>query len=650
MRMEFRPDDEEAFHQAHDELYDRFAAWAERRAPDADPVLVSFALDYKWGYGDGHLGRWLTADLTDLLISWFPRKVSVFAEEAERVTPSLRAFVDWLAEEGLLDPASDRPAALRATLERLTPQFLAAMDDPSRYGPAKSIVALMQSIGIDVTDQDAISGFIGGFNELPEQERKRLLPLPGEEPKPLRFPPVRLAPQAELVAAADAAPAVERLLRFTSWVGPGRKLTQKGRLTLADAKALVELLATADKVDPVIGDEVFRTRSSAELPEVAVTFAWARAARLVRVVHGRVVPVKRSQPLLDRPLDLWERALDGLRQLGPDIFDDQLLWSFLADDLDSLIPALLSALYLADEPVPLRALADHAWNDVRGGYVLDDEPTERLATWRWKVAADLDRILQHLELLGAVERIAADDAPAADLDDELPLPTRYLLGGEAMLETRFRLTPLGLWGANRLLRGLGVDAPAVGDLADADVATLLGQVADFDTETCQEELRTWCEARGAEVAAAELVAFLRRTDEPQARMFGFTALGEAGDAGVDAVRTLRGDPELDPYATLWLVDRGLEKEEAVRPEMAAHMLVETCAAVAAQDGPSAVVEMLSDLGPADEQAAIVGSLWRVDSPHVATVLQALADAHPDKQVAKAARKAAFKLRPSNPRA
>jgi hypothetical protein len=647
MRMTFAPEDEEAFHQAHDDLLDRFAAWAERRAPEADPTLVSFALDYKWGYGDGHLGRWITADLTDLLISWFPRKVSVFDEEAERVVPSLRAFLDWLAEQGLLDPASDRPAVLRTTLERLAPRFLAAMDDPSRYGPAKSLMALMQSSGIDVTDQDAISGFIGGFNELPEQERKRLLPLPGEEAVPLEFPPVRLAPEAELATAADAAPAVERLRRFTSWVGQGRKLTQKGRLTLADGKALVELLGTADAVDPVIGDEVFRTRSSAELPEVAVTFAWARAARLVRVVHGRVVPVKRSQPLLDRPLDLWERALDGLRQLGPDIFDERLLWSFLADDLDSLIPALLSALYLADEPVPLRALADHAWNDVRGGY---EEPAERLATWRWKVAADLDRILRHLELLGAVGRVPAPAEPAADADDELPLEARYLLGGEEMLEVAFRLTPLGLWGANRLLRGLGVDAPAVGDLAEADAATLVARCADLDPETCQEELRTWCEARGPEVAAAELMAFLRRTDEPQARMLGFTALGAAGDAGVDAVRALRGDPELEAYATLWLVDRGLEKQEAVRPEMAAHMLVETCAAVAAQEGPSAVVQMLSDLGPAEEQAGIVGGLWRVESPHVATVLQAVAGAHPDKQVAKAARKAAFKLRSSGPRA
>ena len=100
MRMKFRADDEEAFYQAQGELLDRFAAWAERQAPQADPTLVSFALDYKWGYGDGHLGRWTTADLTDLLINWFPRKVSVFAEEVERVVPSLRAFLDWLPRNG----------------------------------------------------------------------------------------------------------------------------------------------------------------------------------------------------------------------------------------------------------------------------------------------------------------------------------------------------------------------------------------------------------------------------------------------------------------------------------------------------------------------------------------------------------------------
>ena len=46
-------------------------------------------------------------------------------------------------------------------------------------------------------------------------------------------------------------------------VGPnsprtGRKLTQTGRLTMADARMLVERLGTGDVVDPVIGDRTFR--------------------------------------------------------------------------------------------------------------------------------------------------------------------------------------------------------------------------------------------------------------------------------------------------------------------------------------------------------------------------------------------------------
>jgi hypothetical protein len=49
---------------------------------------------------------------------------------------------------------------------------------------------------------------------------------------------------------------------FVNWVGAGRKLTQTGRITLADARMLVEALGTDDVIDPTIGDRVFRTTSS----------------------------------------------------------------------------------------------------------------------------------------------------------------------------------------------------------------------------------------------------------------------------------------------------------------------------------------------------------------------------------------------------
>jgi hypothetical protein len=111
------------------------------------------------------------------------------------------------------------------------------------------------------------------------------------------------------VVAAEVAP-VRRLRTFTEWVGTGRKLTQTGRVTLADARELVAVLGTEDKLDPEIGDRVFRTKSSEELPGITTVVAWAKACRLVRVTGGRLVPVPRNASLLDRPLELWARMFE----------------------------------------------------------------------------------------------------------------------------------------------------------------------------------------------------------------------------------------------------------------------------------------------------------------------------------------------------
>jgi hypothetical protein len=74
---------------------------------------------------------------------------------------------------------------------------------------------------------------------------------------------------------------------FVNWVGTGRKLTQTGRITLADARRLVEELGTDDEIDPTIGDRVFRTTSSQELPHLTLVVEWAKSARLVRKTSVR---------------------------------------------------------------------------------------------------------------------------------------------------------------------------------------------------------------------------------------------------------------------------------------------------------------------------------------------------------------------------
>jgi hypothetical protein len=93
-----------------------------------------------------------------------------------------------------------------------------------------------------------------------------------------------IAEDMEKAAAASVWPV--RVAELTRWVaeGPasGRKLTQTGRLTMADARHLVERLGTGDVIDPVIGDRTFKTKSSEELTELRIALQWARAAGLVR--------------------------------------------------------------------------------------------------------------------------------------------------------------------------------------------------------------------------------------------------------------------------------------------------------------------------------------------------------------------------------
>ncbi|HEV8652705.1 MAG TPA: hypothetical protein VG276_25790 [Actinomycetes bacterium] len=668
MRMVFGPDDEKEFFDVRDELTEQFATWAEANAPAADPWLAQLALDYKWGYGDGELGRWTGADLRDLLCGWFPRKVTLDEGDLDRVVPSLRSFVDYLAAAGLLDPRGDRPARLRAVLDGLGPEFQAAMRDPSRFGMAKSFASAMMAGGVDMSDEAAVSRFMAEFNDLPFEARKLFTELPGQPV--MEFPPVRLPPEAELAAAAAAAPAVERLRRFAAWLGPGRKLTQAGRLTLADGKDLVEVLSTGDEVDPRIGNRTFRTRSSEELPGVSITFAWAKAARLARVVHGRVVPNKRGQALLDRPLELWERALEGLGKVGPTLLDRGIFVSFLADDFGELVPTLLGALYASDEPVPLDDLADAVWQDVRRMFLIDQEPAERVGLWRDMTAADVNLTLGQLEELGAVERLDLDPAspnlepaspnlepassnldPASrnldlasrNLDLDLASPNEDEEGAPT---TGFRLTPLGTWATNRILRADGADAPVVGDLADADAATLLERCAGYDEASCQAEIAAWCAARGPAVAAEQLAAYARTTNDVEGQMLALTALDAAGPEGVEAVQGLREVPGLGPLATMWLIDHGLADSDDLDPEMVLAVMVETTAFVLATEGPEAAAAAFARLRTPAEQAELVGNLWRVDSPRTAGLLAALAEAHPDKAVAKAARKAAFKLRSS----
>jgi hypothetical protein len=195
---------------------------------------------------------------------------------------------------------------------------------------------------------------------------------------------------------------VEQVRALVGWVGTGRKLTQTGRMTLADARALVELLDTGDRMDPVIGDRTFKTKSSEELYHLTLLVEWAKAAGLVRAAGGRLLPVKKNARLLDRPGELRGALFAVLPRIGPAVTVSGWLESLFAHEYDRGLRALLHGLYAATAPVPLSDLYEVVWHAVSPLYVLDDLSPDRLGHLRTANDHDVRRVLKALASLGAV--------------------------------------------------------------------------------------------------------------------------------------------------------------------------------------------------------------------------------------------------------
>lgn len=237
-------------------------------------------------------------------------------------------------------------------------------------------------------------------------------------------------------AIEDIGP-LRQLRALTSWVGDGRALTQTGRLRLADARELVALLGTGDELDPMDGR--FRTKSSAELPELTLIVEWAKACRLVRVAKGRLVTVKRSASLLDRPHELWNRMFEVFPQLGEALCPDGWAQSLMRRHFREAVDAVLLLAYRGRGRVALADARALAWEIVTAPYVLDGATEQQQSTWRAMNDRDLRYALQTLERLGAV----GHDGDVLTLTEQGLAAMRRVAGepepGDPVLQLRIRL-------------------------------------------------------------------------------------------------------------------------------------------------------------------------------------------------------------------
>jgi hypothetical protein len=169
------PTTEAGYETARQWLRAAFARWAELHGTDLGPDSFEELVHYKWGYLDGHLTRWTRADLDAVVLELFPAKMIVDDEDLAQVIPETAAFIDFLTDTELLDPASDDPGVLHAHLDGIEPRFRLHMADQSRYSPGKRFLSAAAAAGVQPDDEQAVAAFIEQFNTRPLAERDAVL-------------------------------------------------------------------------------------------------------------------------------------------------------------------------------------------------------------------------------------------------------------------------------------------------------------------------------------------------------------------------------------------------------------------------------------------------------------------------------------------
>ena len=637
MHMVFGPGDQEGFLARRDSLLGHFESWLGA-APPAHTARVAseagLALDWKWSYADGDLGKWTTADVREFLLDWCPRKLSVSQADCASIPDALMAFIAFLDAAGFLASGSSSVAALAETAARLSGEFVEAMGDESNFGIAKSLFGAAAAEGVDLTDPDRLQEWMAEFNERPLEDRRRIIPDTAlAAPKRATLPPVALPDDAEVAASKAKAPILAMFARLAEFVGDGRKLTQTGNLTLADARALVDLLGTGDAMDQRIGDHTYRTRSSAELPRLRQVFAWARKAGVVRVARGRVVATKRGLAIGADPASFFDRAVDSLLALGvlasqrdPDWW---LAWPEVTELLDRFVVHLLAVPYVAQRPLPIDDLASASTEAVLSAFEFRTTH-ENVAR---HVATDVVDIVDVLELAGLLHRGGMADA------DEPELVARRRYGGSV------ELTAAGLATTHRLLTDAGYGAPITGRFSDATAAELLLGTDLDDFAVLGGESQVWRHWRQPADAARGMADAVRTVQDPALRNLALAVMGDMEpEVAMPEVRRLATETDTRGFAQCWLVDHGFEPSDSLFDPDDVSWFVDVLAHRLVTGGTEGLCDTLALAGSHEGQVRVIARLWRSPSTATTTVLSAIGELHPAKVVAKAARKALFQRR------
>ncbi|GIH97159.1 hypothetical protein Psi01_77890 [Planobispora siamensis] len=255
--------------------------------------------------------------------------------------------------------------------------------------------------------------------------------------------------------------------------------------------------------------------------------------------------------------------------------------------------------------------------------------------YRLQVPMAMSLVEEYLDEIGLLEE-------EEDLDLEEAVRRLTYCGLTERVHDALSLTPLAVWGLRELYVGMGMEAPEAADLTGADAPALIeGLLSGMPPEAAEADIEGWLDRRTPGEAAAELLTAVAGAPSV-ARGIAVTIVDRLGPEAEPAVRAALEEPELRPHAIHWLSSRGLAAPSLTEEEvlwMSVDMLA--LALPAAEDDPETFAENMAASGP---PAHVIEEMWRVDHPDVVDVLELLGRSLQDQNVAKAARKAAFKAR------
>lgn len=467
------------------------------------------------------------------------------------------------------------------------------------------------------------------------------------------LPPVRLHSEAELARDALATPLLSRAARLARWAGPDTRVGAGGELVEEQLPGAADVLGLGGDDAAALAGEAWRVAVDTGLVEIVdeEEGAVAAGADLALLTSGgpqdalgvwlaalETVLADASVPDLGDLVD----AMDG----GGEIDFSSLDWDPEAEA--EFLDGVLGNLYLLTVneggagrlPVPLPALA--------ASVIVPDgmaEPTNDVLEQVSEAMMRLDGQFRLLEPVGLVHYQPLDEALMAEPDEETE---ESAASGDDTDVSRYgmvRLTPLGLYGLRARLLESGLAAPAVGDLADKGADALLDGTSVFPPTAAQAETEQWLARREPLSAARELLAAARGGDTgaPLRRLRCQQALSLVGLEAEPALREVLDDAELGGLARVWLSEHGIADVPAPSEAMVFWLTIDTLAAQLAAEGNSAELLGLVE-GLAQQHGGFFAAAWRVDHPATPDVLEAMGRLHPDKKVAKEARKAAFKAR------